>query len=145
MTSSLSAPLARAGGGARKTDFLANARKGWGETPPDWIVRLAEECDRASASEVARRLDYSVAVISGVVLNSYKGDVDKVEAKARGAYMGELVDCPVLDEIERDRCIAEQGFKHLGSSAVRAKLYRACRSGCPHSHVRKEPSDGRAV
>ena len=39
-----------------KTDFLANAHRGWGEQPPDWIVRLAEECERTSASEVARRL-----------------------------------------------------------------------------------------
>jgi len=124
-----------------KTDFLANARKGWGETPPDWIVRLAEECERTSASDVARRLGYSVAVISGVVLASYKGDVGKVEAKARGAYMGELVDCPILGEIERDRCIAEQSHRHAATSANRARLYRACRDGCEHSRLRKESGD----
>lgn len=127
--------------GPRKTDFLANARKGWGETPPDWIVRLAEECARANASEVARRLDYSVAVISGVVLASYKGDYRKVEAKVRGAYMGAVVDCPILGEIERDRCIAEQGHKHFGTSAIRAKLYRACRGGCAHSRLKREGGD----
>ena len=71
----MNAPLFSPGQGvnvtaSRKTDFLANARKGWGEAPPDWIVRLAEECERSTASEVARRLDYSVAVISGVVLGS---------------------------------------------------------------------------
>jgi len=124
-----------------KTDFLANARKGWGEAPPDWIVRLAEECDRTSASDVARRLGYSVAVISGVVLASYKGDVGKVEAKARGAYMGELVDCPILGEIERDRCIAEQNHRHAATSANRARLYRACRAGCEHSRLKKEGGD----
>jgi len=124
-----------------KTDFLANARKGWGETPPDWIVRLAEECERTSASDVARRLGYSVAVISGVVLASYKGDVGKVEAKARGAYMGELVDCPILGEIERDRCISEQNHRHAATSANRARLYRACRNGCEHSRLKREGDD----
>ena len=120
----------------RKTDFPANARKGWGDAPPDWIVRLAEECGRSNASEVARRLDYSVAVISGVVLANYKGDYLKVEAKVRGAYMGAVVECPILGEIERDRCIAEQRHRHFGTSAVRAKLYRACRGGCPHSRLK---------
>ena len=126
---------------SRKTDFLANARKGWGETPPDWIIRLAEECERTSASDVARRLGYSVAVISGVVLASYKGDVGKVEAKARGAYLGAVVDCPILGEIERDRCIAEQGHRHSATSANRARLYRACRAGCQHSRLKKEGGD----
>lgn len=142
MNAPLFSPAAVVNVNARgKTDFLANARKGWGETPPDWIVRLAEECERTSASDVARRLGYSVAVISSAVLGSYKGDVGKVEAKARGAYMGELVECPILGEIERDRCIAEQRFKHLGASALRAKLYRACRSGCAHSRLKKEGGD----
>ncbi|MGD0564509.1 MAG: transcriptional regulator [Roseiarcus sp.] len=127
--------------GSRKTDFLANARKGWGEAPPDWVIRLAEECVRSSASDVAQRLDYSVAVISGVVLGHYKGDVGKVEAKVRGAYMGAVVECPILGEIERDRCIAEQRFKHSATSAMRAKLYRACRSGCEHSRLKKEGGD----
>jgi hypothetical protein len=142
----MNAPLISAPAGVNlnargKTDFLANARKGWGETPPDWIVRLAEECERTSASDVARRLGYSVAVISGVVLGSYKGDLGKVEAKARGAYMGELVDCPILGEIERDRCVAEQGHRHAATSANRARLYRACRGGCAHSRLKKEGGD----
>jgi hypothetical protein len=124
-----------------KTDFLANARKGWGETPPDWVTRLAEECARSSASEVARRLDYSVAVISGVVLGSYKGDLHKVEAKVRGAYMGMMVECPILGEIERDRCIGEQGHRHSATSANRARLYRACRAGCEHSRLKREGGD----
>ncbi len=124
----------------RKTDFVGNARKAWGE-PPDWLMRLAEECERSSASDVARRLDYSVAVISSVVRGRYKGDVGKVEQKVRGAYMGAVVECPILGEIERDRCIAEQRFKHSATSANRARLYRACRSGCAHSRLKKEGGD----
>ncbi len=124
-----------------ETDFLANAREGWGETPPDWIVRLAEECRAASASVVAKRLDYSVAVISGAVRNTYKGAMPKLEAKVRGAFMGAVVDCPVLGEVERDRCEQEQGRRFYGTSANRARLYRACRAGCPQSRL-KGGNDG---
>ena len=124
-----------------RADFLANAREGWGENPPDWIIRLAEECMRSSASDVAKRLDYSVAVVSSALLNSYRGSLPKLEAKVRGAFMGEFVDCPVLGEIERDRCETEQGRRFLGTSAARARLYRACRSGCPNSRL-KGGADG---
>ncbi len=116
-------------------DFLANARAGWGD-PPDWVVRLAEECGRSSATDVAKRLGYSVAVVSGVLRRQYRGSLPKVEAKIRGAFMGEQVECPVLGEIERDRCETEQGRKFFGTSANRAKLYRACRGGCPNSRLK---------
>lgn len=139
-----SAPTAGNPNAANKTDFVGNARKAWGE-PPDWVLRLAEECERTTASDVARRLDYSVAVVSSVIRANYKGDVGKVEAKVRGAYMGAMVDCPILGEIERDRCIAEQQHKHLGTSALRAKLYRACRGGCEHSRLKKEGGDVAAL
>ena len=126
-----------------KTDFVGNARACWGKALPDWVAALARECARGSASGVAQRLGYSVAVVSSVVRCNYRGDLGKVEAKVRGAFMGEVLECPVLGEIARDRCIAEQGRKFVGSSAVRAKLFRACRAGCAHSRLagdRKETS-----
>ena len=119
------------------TNFMANARAGWGEALPDWIIELATQCDAATASAVARRIDYSVAVVSAVIRGNYKGDLAKVEQKVRGAFMGATVMCPVLDEIARDVCIAEQGKKHLGSSSTRAKLFRACKT-CIHATGRKE-------
>lgn len=123
-------------------DFMANARAGWGEALPDWIVELAAQCDRSTASAVAQRIGYSVAVVSAAIRGTYKGDLGKVEQKVRGAFMGATVLCPVLDEIARDVCIAEQGKKHLGSSSTRAKLFRACKI-CVHATGRqtKEVSD----
>ena len=121
---------------APKTDFVGNAREAWGGDPPDWIVVLAAECARADATSVARRLGYTVAVVSAVVRNKYPGAMAKVEGRIRGAYMGALVDCPVLGEIERDRCLDEQRLKHFGTSAMRTRIYRACRGGCPHSHLK---------
>ncbi len=124
-----------------RTDFLSNAREGWGENPPSWIVALADQCSRSNATEVAKRLDYSVAVITSVLLGNYRGSLAKVEAKVRGAFLGEVVDCPALGEIERDRCETEQGRKFFGTSANRARIFRACRGGCPHSRL-KGGSDG---
>jgi hypothetical protein len=125
-----------------RTDFLANARKGWGDALPDWIDELARQCVKTSASEVAKRLGYSVAVVSGAVLGTYKGDLGKIEAKVRGLFMGLLVDCPVASEISRDRCIDEQNKKHIGGSAMRAKFLRACRT-CEFSRTvqRQEERD----
>ena len=78
----------------------------------------------------------TVAVVSSALLGNYKGSLRKLEAKVRGAFMGAVVDCPVLGEIERDRCETEQGRKFFGTSANRARLYRACRGGCPNSRLK---------
>lgn len=113
----------------------AKARENWGEALPDWVDVLAEECDAHSGVAIARRIGYSGAVVSAVLAGKYKGDIGKVEAKVRGALMGEIVHCPVLDEITKDRCIAEQGRKFAATSSTRAKLFRACRAGCVHSRL----------
>lgn len=128
-----------------KPDFVANAREAWGEALPDWVAVLAEQCARTSATATAARIGYTTAVASAVIRANYRGDLGKVEQKVRGALMGEIVQCPVLDEITRDRCVVEQGKKHIGGSAVRAKLLRACRT-CDMSLVvqRREAADAAA-
>lgn len=120
-----------------KTDFLAIARASWGADLPDWIEQLAQEATRTSGAAVAMRLGYTAPVISGVIRRSYAGDLIAVEQKFRGAFMGATVECPVLSEIGRDRCLEEQKKNFIGTSAVRTKLFRACRSGCPHSRLTK--------
>lgn len=127
-----------------RTDYLANARKGWGDALPDWVLVLAEEASRSSGIAVAQRLGYSPAVITQVIYSTYTGNLGGVEQKVRGAYMGAVVMCPVLDEIGRDRCLKEQKKKFAVTSAVRTKLFRACRSGCPHSRLAKSDREGGA-
>lgn len=124
-------------------DFVGNARTAWGEALPDWVLALAEEANRTSGSDAAKRIGYSGAVVTQVCRANYRGDLDKVEGKVRGALLGAEVECPVLGAIGRDRCFEEQGKKHIGTSALRTKLYRACRCGCPHSRLTpKEAIDG---
>lgn len=118
--------------GTAGTDFVARAIAAWGEAP-DWIVALAKACSESSLKPVSRSLGYSVATISQVLSNSYRGDVDRVAEMVRGALMQATVDCPVIGEIGRDRCLQEQDEPFRATSAFRAQLYHACRSGCPHS------------
>lgn len=127
---------------AVKTDFIAKARAAWGEALPDWVIVLAEEVNRSSGAAVAKRLGYSGSLVSGVLSATYAGDFGNVEAKVRGALMGAQVRCPVLGEIGRDQCLDEQKMRSVGSSSLRARIYRACRAGCEHSRIRNaEASD----
>ncbi|MBG0809887.1 transcriptional regulator [Methylosinus sp. H3A] len=128
---------------SKSADFLANAKEAFGDALPDWVETLANEANRTSATAVAKRIGYSVAVVSGVCRGKYGGDLPAVEAKVRGVFMGALVDCLILGEIGRDQCLGEQKKKHVGTSAVRTALFHACRSGeCPHSRIK--PTDGGA-
>lgn len=117
------------------TDFLARARAGWGD-PPDWIVALAMACAAESQTAVAARLGVSGSMISAALARRYPGDMAKLEARVRGALMGANVVCPVLGEVGRDRCIAHQGKPFSAASSVAVRLFRACRSGCPHSSIK---------
>ena len=99
---------------------------------PDWVVILAESCDATSRARVAARLGYSAGVVSQVLNKSYKGDLARVEGVVRGALLAETVMCPVVDEIARDVCLENQKRTPPFTSAMRARLYRACRGGCPN-------------
>lgn len=118
-----------------KVDFLAKAEAAWGDKLPDWVRELAREASRTTGARAAKRVGYSPAVLSHVLANDYTGDMSRVELKVRGALMNETVICPIVGEIGQDRCLDEQRMGHTGASSVRAKLYRACRSGCPHSRI----------
>lgn len=128
----LNVPLKR----PEKTDFVANAREAWGAALPDWVLILAEAASAKSATEIAKRLDYSTSLVSSVCRKRYTGDLSRVEAKVRGVLMAETVDCPVLGDINRAICIDEQAKKFFGTSAIRTRLYRAC-PACQHSLQRQ--------
>ena len=118
-----------------KVDFRAKAIAAWGAELPDWIDALVSEATRTTAALAAKRIGYSGAVLSHVFAGNYPGDMAKVEARVRGALLGLTVDCPVVGEIGRDRCLDEQAMGNTGASSIRSKLYRACRGACPHSRL----------
>lgn len=118
-----------------KRDPLDVAKAAWGDEMPAWVEALAREASQTTSAAAADRIGYSGAVVSSVLANKYKGRLDNVEARVRGALMGETVNCPVLGDITRDRCLDEQKCGFSTSSSVRARIYRACRAGCQNSRI----------
>lgn len=118
-------------------DFLGRASAGWGATPPDWILALAEACASDSQAGVGRRLGVSGSMLSSALAGRYPGDMAKLEARVRGALMGATVVCPVLGDIGRDRCITEQAKPFSTASSVAVRLHRACKD-CPNRQTRKD-------
>ncbi|QND45333.1 helix-turn-helix transcriptional regulator (plasmid) [Rhizobium lusitanum] len=121
--------------GRAAVDHLTRTTLAWHGSPPDWVVVLAEECNKGSQSAVAKRLDYSPATISQILSNSYRGDVSRVEQMVRGALMAETIACPALGDLARNTCLSWQAKPYAATSSHRVQMYRACRSGCPHSRI----------
>lgn len=101
----------------------------------DWLVELRKQCQRTSQKRVSKVLGYSSGTISQVLKNKYPGNMEKFELAVRGAYMGITVDCPIYGEIESNRCLSYQRQPWASTNPNRVKLYKACRSGCPHSQL----------
>ena len=106
----------------------------WTDPAPGWVLVLASACDATSQNRVAKRIGYSPAVVGAVLTNSYPGRLDKVEAAVRGALLNVTVTCPVLGEINADRCVSEQRRPLRPTNPNAVRLYHACRNGCPHSY-----------
>jgi DNA-binding transcriptional regulator YdaS (Cro superfamily) len=123
--------------GKRKT-FPAPAPVSPSIAIPEWVRALAAACAGTTQAAVAKRLGYSPSVVNQVIRGSYKGDLTRVEAAVRGAFMSECVICPVLGEIGRDVCLAHQRRGFDASSSVRAQLFHACRKPCRHYLGSKE-------
>lgn len=118
-------------GSVGKVDAVAKARAAWGEAIPTEVLALAEACRAQTSRALAKRLGYSDAVISHVLAAKYPGDMARVFAAIRGALLGETVLCPVLSEIGRDQCLAEQGKPFAATNSTRAQLFHACKT-CPN-------------
>lgn len=112
--------------------FADKAEAAWSPAP-FWVRRLAEEADRIGQPATGRRIDYSAATVSQVISNTYRGDLRRVEQMVLGALMAATVNCPVKGEMARNVCLKWQDKPFATSSSDRARMYHACRSGCPHS------------
>lgn len=104
---------------------------------PDWITELAAIADAAGLKGAGKRIGYTGSLVSGVLNNRYAGDLVAVEKAVRWALMSLSVECPVIGEIDRSRCLEEQRTPFRATSAMRAQLFHACRSGCPNARSAK--------
>jgi hypothetical protein len=112
-----------------------NVRESWGEEAPDWVLVLAEQCDRASQKKAGADIHYSSAVVNQVLKKSYAGDLTAVEKAVRGAYLNATVECPILGDLALHHCLQYQRAKFSATNQMRVRLYRACRNGCAHSKL----------
>ncbi|MGE4264255.1 MAG: hypothetical protein AB7E46_07270 [Desulfovibrio sp.] len=121
---------------AASTRAVDAARAAWAEFGgcPEWIIALAEECDRASQRTVAARIGYSAGAVNQVLAAKYKAPLRNIEKAVRGAFLSATVLCPVVGELAADRCLDQQK-KPWSSSPLRLRMFKACRSGCPHSRI----------
>lgn len=110
---------------------VAKARRAWGDHIPDWVLIFAEQCDQDNMRNVASRIGYSHSVASQVLSKTYLGRIDKIEAAVSGAFMGAIVNCPVLGELATDQCLYHQGRKFAPTNPTRVQLHRACPK-CPN-------------
>lgn len=116
------------------TGPLVIARASWGDTLPDWIARLATECEATSQNAVAKRLGRSASLISTVLRAKYPGDMAAVEDIVRGALMSATIACPVRGDLPTHVCRSwrDKSKRFAGNNAERVTMYRACHR-CPRN------------
>ena len=124
--------IGKARNGANDRSYIDKATEAFQGQPPDWIVALAGRADLSGLNGAAEAIGYSGALVSTVLRNVYTGDVGRVEQKVRGALLGLTVTCPVLGEMSRDNCLDWQVKPKAATSAVRMRLFHACRNNCPN-------------
>lgn len=106
----------------------------------DWLTALREACQASSQSAVARRLGVSATMVNQALKGAYKGDIERLQGLVEGSLMSQTVDCPATGDMPKHKCLEHQG-RPRGMAFVNpyfSKLYRACRSGCPHSKLPQE-------
>lgn len=116
------------------TTPLEIAKAAWGSDMPDWIVRLAQECQAATQRQVAEKLGRSAGLISQVLRNKYPGDMPSIEDAVRGAYLNATVECPALGTLPTDECQAwrKKAKSGVRTNALRVRMISACQS-CPRN------------
>lgn len=100
-------------------------------TEPHWLEVLRQACKAHTQVAIAERIGYSAAVVSQVLKGAYKGDLRAVQQKVEGALMGLTVDCPVIGDLPRNRCLEYQRQSFAATNHMRVQFSRACPT-CPN-------------
>ncbi len=100
-----------------------------------WLEALKAEIEtkRVSQNQLARDLGVSPAMLSQVIRGKYPGSTDTLQARVEGRLLKKTIYCPARGEIGVDECADHQAKPFSSANRERVKMYRACRSGCPHS------------
>ena len=100
---------------------------------PEWMVVLRAHAKAHGQRKAAADIGYSAPVVNQVLKGHYAGDLKAVQAKVEGALMGATVECPVIGEMPRNRCIEHQARanRFATSNPLRVQLSKACPK-CPN-------------
>lgn len=120
-------------------DNVARAKDAWGDELPNWVLKMAEDCNRTSQSKVGRRLGVSASLVSQTISRKYPGDMTRIRELAQGEYERATVPCPVLGEIAPLACRRWQAKAERlrTGNNQNARMFRACRI-CPHCKKNEE-------
>lgn len=97
-----------------------------------WLDLLRNAVSGASLRKVGERIGYSPAVVSTVLAGTYKGNLQAVQKAVEGALMGAVVDCPVIGELELQRCVEHQRATFRSTNPTAVQLHRTCPT-CQHN------------
>lgn len=106
---------------------------------PDWLEVLRVEVKKTSQVRVAERLRISQTVVNQVLLGKYPAKTDRFEARVRGEFMKQVVECPVVGEISTRKCLDHQRRPFAATHPQRVALWVACRK-CPNATHDSEAS-----
>ncbi len=93
---------------------------------PEWIAVLRSECKRTTQTAVAARIGYSPSAVNQVLKGAYKGDVRRVQQAVEGALMKLTVNCPLIGELSRERCVEYQRRGFAATNPLRVALSKTC-------------------
>ena len=105
-----------------------------------WITALREACAATSQSAVARKLGVSATMVNQTLKGTYTGNLSRLQTLVEGTLMAQTVECPVIGMLAKHKCMEhqERDGRFASANPLKMQLYRACRSGCPHSKLPKE-------
>lgn len=116
------------------SDRIKRTRAAWGGNPPDFVLTIARACDLPGSSQnkVARQLNYSAALVSCVLSNTYKGDLDAVAQSVRISLLDSKITCPEVGELLERHCLKwrQNAKAETLTSPQEVRMFRAC-TGCP--------------
>ncbi len=106
----------------------------------NWLDTLRKACEETNPNFVARQLNVPLRMIDRALKGKYKDSSKRLQTWVEGVLQGKTVDCPVIDNLPKHKCLEYQTRdpKFATANPLSIRLYRACRSGCPHSKLPRE-------
>ncbi|MBQ1761284.1 MAG: hypothetical protein IIZ92_00095 [Aquincola sp.] len=100
---------------------------------PDDALKALQQAITVHRTQVAvaALLGVSPSAVNQLLKGHYRGDVDGMAQRIRGAFLRASVTCPVLGEITTKVCLDQQSRPMAFTNPTRAALARACPK-CPH-------------